>query len=327
MELFNFRTIFPNLHLLVNLDTALVAKTSPSATNEDEFNKFGARIFIYRPLQTKILASLLAYPINWKNKSAPLYLPVKALFSITVWARGVLIGESSQSDTAVFQNHSKDVTIEIRDDWESDRQLAQTIGELNKLGPIALKNASPSRPGTRERLASLNVVTNGQATINAWIKGVSIRFEVHCGSDWFLLLSCTQLPNMLSIQPHVAITVHIVDEMSRAKFQELIQAAACAYGSVWNVVKQDYKGCGNGAPVHVFYMECPLSEIGDADNGEEEDWEDDQGDGPRDITLTGSLDYVRSTGSFVAKIVEIDEATGEQEETFSEAFAGGRNGS
>lgn len=243
-----------------------------------------------------------------------------------IWDRGVLIGEPSRSDAVTFRNHCKDVIIKIRDDWESERQLTQTIGELNKLGPIALKKTIPSRQATWEPLASLNVVTKGQATVNAWMEGVSIRLGYHRGSDWFLLLSCTQLPNLLSIQPHVVIRVDIVAEMSRAKFQELIQAAASAYGSVWNVVKQDYKGCGD-RPVRIFSMKYPLSEIGDDDDGGEEDAEDDQGDGPRSITLAGRLNYVRSTGSFVAKVVEIDEATGDEEGTFSEAFATGRNGS
>ena len=68
-------------------------------------------------------------------------------------------------------------------------------------------------------------------------------------------------------------------------------------------------------------MDYPLAGNVEDNDGEEEDWEDDQGEGPPGITLAGRLIYVRSTQSFVAKVVEINDDTFEEEEIFSEVFA------
>lgn len=205
----------------------------------------------------------------------------------------------------------------------SDEQLEETIVELNGLVPV-VRNASPSRRGAQELLPFLNVVIKGEEVTSAWVAGVSIH-----GSIRFYALTSTsllahrQLPNLLNRQPHLAVQVDISAEMSRERFQEIVLSASSAYEKVWDEIKNTVKILGNGGTASFFSMEYPFT--GPDDEGDDDGWVEED-EAIRNVTLAGRLKSVRPTGSFITKIVEIDELTGEEEETFSQPFVIGARG-
>jgi hypothetical protein len=93
-----------------------------------------------------------------------------------------------------------------------------------------------------------------------------------------------------------------IGSLTRDEFQDRLLRAAAAYGTVWHQIKDSLKTLN--ARAEFFVMDFESGASGDMWRGRYDD--------PNMFTLAGELRCARTGDGFGAKIVEIDNETGQE---------------
>jgi hypothetical protein len=143
-----------------------------AATTTEIYSSCEARLTIYQPVRSTTLASLLRTPVKWKNATTSFHQPIQAVFAISVFGNGALVGNHPRNGSFLIRNVVRDLTISFPEDIVSDEQLQETVYELGRLVPVVPKDAKPARRGA-EAAPFMRIVTLQEEVLDACIDSVS----------------------------------------------------------------------------------------------------------------------------------------------------------
>lgn len=283
----------------------------PTPDGKEDYDPYSALMTIFRPTRMDTLTSLLERPVQWididgTHKKTHV---ITGIDMVDVEELGALLAPADGKEDFTFRNVVKTCGFRTMDMRQESKD--ETIKQLAKFVPVLAKDHTADRRGDWQPYPAITIYTGGHEDMAAWLANVSDRIlHILYLADPLIL----QLTTFLLRQPRMFVEFSANGNLTHAEFQDRVLRAASAYGSIWHQLKDSLKRLTNGSARQEF---CVM----DYEHGYNDDmFRGTYGDPNGAFTLAGEFKCARTGDGFSVKILEVDEATGEDRTTYDRPF-------